>query len=422
MFGRRWIAPLSTGAVMAGSFVAMLAWGGRVPVFFVLFGLASVAYLIAVWHCDRMPLPVIAVGGIAFRVIMLFATPALSDDVYRYAWDGRVQWAGINPYWFAPAAAELAHLRDARIYPHINHPELPTIYPPGAQVAFWLGYGMSGGIAGIKVVLACADLLAGWLLVRLLGHFNQRAQWVLIYLWHPLVVVEIAGNGHLEALGIAAVLGALYCFFKGRDYIALGALGGGVLVKFLPVVLLPAFVRWKGWRPLNWPALLIAPCVVPLGYLPFAWAGAPVFGSLGTYAQHWSFNSAAFDVLVLLCGDGQLARGIIAALFVGIALWLSWRRVSALRHAYLTIAAFVLLTPTLHAWYVVWLIPFLAFYRHPALIAFSLLVVLSYDVLIPYKATGVWEEAPWVQWAEFGGATLVGVTASFCKRKEKRKS
>lgn len=422
MFGRHWIAALLTGAVMAGSFVAMLAWGGRVPVFFVLFGMASVAYLIAVWQCERMPLPAIVVGGIAFRVIMLVATPALSDDVYRYAWDGRVQWAGINPYWFAPAAAELSHLRDARIYPQINHPELPTIYPPGAQVVFWLGYGISGGIAGIKALLAGADLLSGGLLVRLLGRFNQRPQWVLIYLWHPLVVVEIAGNGHLEALGIAAVLGALYCFSKGRDCIALGALGMGVLVKFFPVVLVPAFVRWKGWRPTNWPALLIALGVVLLGYLPFAWTGAPVFGSLGTYAQHWSFNSAAFDVLMLLCGDGQLVRGIIAALFVGIALWLLWRRVSASRYAYLTATAFVLLTPTLHAWYVVWLIPFLAFYRHPALIAFSLLVVLSYDVLIPYKANGVWEEAPWVQWVEFGGAALVGVTALFCKRKEKRKS
>lgn len=418
MFTRRWIVPLSTGTITIGSFVAMLAWSGRVPVFFVLFGMASMAYLIAVWHCERMPLAAIVIAGIAFRVIMLFATPALSDDIYRYAWDGRVQWAGINPYRFAPVAAELAHLRDARIYPNINHPDLPTIYPPGAQVAFWLGYGMSGGIAGIKALLACADLIAGWLLVRLLGHFNQRPQWVLIYLWHPLVVVEIAGNGHLESLGIVALLAALYFFVKGRERLAAVALAGGVLAKFFPLVLLPVFARWKGWRPTNWPALLIAPGVVILGYLPFAWTGAPVFGSLGTYAQHWSFNSAAFDVLMLLCGDGQLARGIIAALFVGIALWLSWRRVSALRHAYLIVAAFVLLTPTLHAWYAVWLIPFLAFYRQPALIAFSLLVVLSYHVLIPYRAGGAWEEAPWVQWVEFGGAALVGIAAWHFKRRE----
>ena len=403
---------------MMGSFVAMLAWGGQVPVFFVLFGMASMAYLIAVWRCERMPMLAIVIAGIAFRVVMLFAAPALSDDIYRYAWDGRVQWDGINPYRFAPVAPELARLRDSRIYPNINHPDLPTLYPPGAQVAFWLGYGISGGIAGIKALLACADLISAWLLVRLLKHFKQRPQWVLIYFWHPLVVLEIAGNGHLESLGIVALLAAFYFFVKGRDRIALGALGGAVLAKFFPVVFFPAFARWKGWRPPNLPALLIAPGVVILGYLPFAWTGAPVFGSLGTYAQHWSFNSAAFDVLMLLCGDGRLARGIIAVLFVGIALWLSWRRVSALRYAYLMTAVFVLLTPTLHAWYAVWLIPFLAFYRQPAWIAFSLLVVLSYHVLIQYRAVGVWEEAPWVQWVEFGGAALVGIASWHLKRRE----
>ena len=408
MFRQRWIVPLLMGVIMTGSFVAMLAWGRQVPVFFVLFGIASIAYLIAVWRCECAPMAVIVIAGVAFRLIALFAAPALSDDIYRYVWDGRVQWAGVNPYRFAPVAPELAHLRDARIFPKINHPELPTIYPPGAQVAFWVGYGISGGILGIKALLVCADLIAGWLLVRLLRHFNHRAQWVLIYLWHPLVVLEIAGNGHLESLGIVALLAALYFFVRGRDGIALIALGGAVLAKFFPVIFFPGFARWKGWRPTNWPALLIAPGVVLLGYLPFAWTGAPVFGSLGTYAQHWSFNSAAFDVLILLCGDGQIARGIIAALFLGVVLFLVYRRLPILHFAYLTAAAFVLLTPTLHAWYVAWLIPFLVFFRHPAWIVFSLLVVLSYHVLIQYRAVGVWEEAPWVQWVEFGGLALVG--------------
>ena len=122
-----------------------------------LFGIASVAYLIAVWHCEYMPVTVIVIAGIVFRLCLVFSIPALSDDIYRYVWDGRVQWAGINPYEFAPVAEELAHVRDALIFPKINHPELPTIYPPIAQIAFWVGYGISGGILGIKVLLVCAD-------------------------------------------------------------------------------------------------------------------------------------------------------------------------------------------------------------------------------------------------------------------------
>ncbi len=416
MVVQRWGVPFLMGAIMAGSFAAMPAWGKQMPVFFGLFGIASVAYLIVIWHCDRARLMAIVIFGVVFRLILLFSAPALSDDIYRYAWDGRVQWAGINPYAFAPVAQVLAHLRDAHIFPKINHPELPTLYPPVAQMAFYLGYGISGGIWGIKVLLVCADLMAGWFIARLLRHFGHRTQWVLIYLWHPLVVLEIAGNGHLESLGIVALLAAVYFFLKGRDRIALAALGGGVLVKFLPLVFLPGFARWRGWMPMNCPALLIVPCVVLLGYLPFVWAGAPVWGSLGTYAQHWSFNSPVFDGLVLLCGDGRVARGIIAALFLGIALFLVRMRLPILRYAYLTAAAFVLLTPTLHPWYVVWLIPFLVFYRHPAWIAFSLLVALSYHVLIQYDARGVWEEAMWVRWVEFGGLALVGIASFLYKR------
>ena len=415
---QRWIVPLLMGLVMTSSFAAMPALGKQVPVFFVLFGIASVAYLIAVWHCEYVPLTAIVIAAAVFRLSLLFSFPTLSDDIYRYVWDGRVQWAGINPYRFAPLAQELAHVRDALIYPKINHPELPTIYPPIAQIAFWVGYGISGGILGIKVLLACADLIAGWLIVCLLRHFGQRTQWVLIYFWHPLVVVEIAGNGHIESLGIVALLAALYLFLKGRDYIALSALGGAVLVKFFPLVFLPNIVRWKGWRPTNWPALLMAPCVVLLGYLPYAWTGAPVLGSLGTYAQHWSFNSAVFDVLILLCGDGQIARGIIALLFSSVVLLMIWKRVPLLHCAYLTAAAFVLLTPTLHPWYVLWLIPFLVFYRHPPWIAFSLLVVLSYHILIQYQTRGIWEEAAWVQWVEYGGLILVAIPSLLLKRTE----
>ena len=415
---QRWIVPLLMGLVMAGSFAAMPALGKQVPVFFMLFGIASVAYLIAVWHCKYVSLKVIVIAAAVFRLSLLFSIPALSDDIYRYVWDGRVQWAGINPYRYAPAAQELVQVRDALIFPKINHPELPTIYPPIAQIAFWVGYGISGGILGIKVLLTCADMIVGWLLIYLLRHFEQRAQWVLIYFWHPLVVVEIAGNGHMESLGIVALLAALYLFLKGRDHIALSALGGAVLVKFLPLVFLPSFVRWKGWRPTNWSALLMVPCVVILGYLPYAWTGASVLGSLGTYAQHWSFNSAIFDVLILLCGDGQIARGIIGVLFSSVVLLLVWKRVPLLRCAYLTTAAFVLLTPTLHPWYVVWLVPFLVFYRHLAWIVFSLLVVLSYHILIQYQAHGVWEEAAWVQWIEYGGLVVVGIVSLLFRRTE----
>ncbi|MDP6042511.1 MAG: hypothetical protein QGG64_28425, partial [Candidatus Latescibacteria bacterium] len=335
------------GLIFEGGLIWMVITGNlrtQMPVFFAVFALISLVYLIVIWQVHQIPLAVIMGFGVVFRFTLLFMTPSLSDDIYRYVWDGRVLWAGINPYSYAPAADALMHLRDADVFPLINHSDLPTIYPPVAQVVFGAGYGISEGFWGIKVLLVCADVVTGWLLIRLLRHYKQAEGLFIIYFWHPLVLLEISGSGHVEGVGIAILMAAVLCFVKGRDFWALGALGGAVLVKFLPLVFFPGFVRWLGKVPINWQALLVLPCVVAFAYMPFAWTGAPVLGSLGTYAAHWSFNSPVFDGLLLVFGDGMMVRRVIGGLFAGVVLVLVWRKIPLLRLIYITLAAFVLLT------------------------------------------------------------------------------
>ncbi len=108
----------------------------------------------------------------------------------------------------------------------------------------------------------------------------------------------------------------------------------------------------------------------------------------------------------------------VLSMWFHVVLVLVWRKIPLLRLIYITLAAFVLLTPTLHPWYVVWLVPLLVFYRNPAWVAFTLLVVLSYQVLIRYEIHGVWEELPWVRWVEFGGFVGVWVLSSICQSRE----
>ena len=138
-------------------------------------------------------------------------------------------------------------------------------------------------------------------------------------------MVEIAGNGHIESLGIAALLAALYSFLKGRDRIALSVLGGAVLVKFLPPCFFAVFCALERMAAVQ----LVCTAHGALRHTPGIFAlclgRRTCICSLGMYAQHWSFNSAAFDVLMLLCGDGQIARGIIALLFLSVVLFLIWR-------------------------------------------------------------------------------------------------
>jgi len=133
-------------------------------------------------------------AAVLFRLIAACAPPSLSDDVYRYVWDGRVQAAGHHPYRFAPSDPMRAELRDATVYPKINHPEIPTIYPPLAEMLFALLAGAKLGVTGFKVVLALLDVGVVFALLRLLRALSLPRDRVVLYAWNPLAVVEVAAK------------------------------------------------------------------------------------------------------------------------------------------------------------------------------------------------------------------------------------
>src|SRR5574337_315731 len=139
--------------------------------------------------------------AILFRTTLLFMPQVLSSDIYRYLWDGRVQSAGINPYAFLPEADALRFLRDEQIFPLINRQWAPTIYPPGAQIFFAGTYRLfPDSIVGLKFIMLCFDLATIALIVRLLKRAEIDPDRVLLYAWSPLVLFELVGSGHLEAL------------------------------------------------------------------------------------------------------------------------------------------------------------------------------------------------------------------------------
>jgi len=150
-----------------------------------------------------------------FRISILFSPPYLSDDVYRYVWDGRVQSAGINPYRYIPADESLAKLRDDKIYPNINRREYArTIYPPVAEGVFLLITRISESVTWMKAAMVGFEAITVWALIQLLVSFGFARQRVLIYAWHPLVVWEFAGSGHLDAMVIAFIALALLAHRK----------------------------------------------------------------------------------------------------------------------------------------------------------------------------------------------------------------
>src|SRR5262249_25692034 len=135
-----------------------------------------------------------------------------SDDLYRYAWDGRVLAAGIDPYARAPADPALAHLRDLEIHPRINHPTLRTIYPPLAEAGFRLVALVSPSPLALKLWILVNALALCALLARMCARRAGEggSAWdAIAYAWNPLVIAEYAGSGHHDPTGIVWLVAAL---------------------------------------------------------------------------------------------------------------------------------------------------------------------------------------------------------------------
>jgi alpha-1,6-mannosyltransferase len=327
---------------------------------------------------SRRTLIIIFLAGTIFRLTLLFLPPFISDDIYRYIWDGRVQAAGINPYSYAPTAVEVAHLRENQIYPFINHPTLPTIYPPLSQFFFYLAYLIGrGSLLGFKLIAFIVEIISFLLLVRLLGRVGCNRAMALVYFWSPLPIVEFSISGHLDALGIPLLILFIDRMIAERPRQAAIALAGAALVKFLPIIFLPFIARRLGWRRAIEFCLLFGLTFIA-GYLPFLGIGFQVFGSLGTYIEHWSFNGSFFPIINSAVGSYQVARKVS---FIAVVVWTTavvFVARDLKRGLFWTLAGVYLFSPVVYPWYLTWIVPLLAFERSRAFLLLLTLMPLSY--------------------------------------------
>jgi hypothetical protein len=299
------------GAVLGGYAALFLPWAGLVA-------LSSGAFSERVtpkWS------HLIAAALLA-RLVFLLAEPVLSDDIFRYVWDGRVAFDGINPYLHAPNAEALAHLRDAgggagvgetSLWESINHPQVPTIYPPAAQMLFWLNAAMGGGTTLLRLLLLMVEAGTVGLLWLILTSTKptlsdgQLKRAFVVYALCPLVVVEIAWSGHVDVLAWMPLVVALVLMTRARAMRAVvfaGVLFGvSVAAKFLGLIALPLILLAK--RAPFEPSVAsaarrravftaVAMLVVALSYVPYLDAGPKLFSGFSTYASTWQGNDGPF--------------------------------------------------------------------------------------------------------------------------------
>jgi alpha-1,6-mannosyltransferase len=370
-------------------------------VFLLLFGAAFVCYGAALWATPRLGgrhafLFVLVVAGLA-RLVFLWTPPTLSTDAYRYVWDARVARAGISPYAAPPTDTEVAHLREGDIFPRLNHPTWRTIYPPGAQLFFRLVYAVKpDSVIAMKVALGIAELVTLAVLVSLLRALGLPLVQLAVYAWNPLVLLEVWGSGHLDALVVLSVVAAVRLAIADRKMLAAVVLGLGTLVKLYPAALLALLLRGGGRRP--WAAFAL---VVVLGYAPLVALGSGAFGSLSQYVTTEFFNPGLLRTIIDVPALAMIALPgwVVGASLLGVAMPLIHRIV-------VLIGGFILLSPNIFPWYVLWLVPFLAIRPSAAWIAFTGTVVLGYTYFLHQP----WAIPTWARVAEF---TPLAVGAAF---------
>ena len=347
-------------------------------------------YLAAAWCVTRGAwqarlVPFILLVALLLRIGPLLQPPTLSTDIYRYVWDGRVQGAGINPYRYVPADPALAALRDEAIYPNINRAGYArTIYPPAAQLIFFLVTRISERVTAMKLTMLAFDAGTIFLILLLLHRGHAPPERVLIYAWHPLTIWEIAGNGHVDAALCFLLALALLCRRRGMPFATGIVLAFGTLIKFVPVLLIPALYRRWDWRM---PAGFAA--TIALLYLPFLSVGWRVLGFLPDYVAEERFTGGSgfyflnlFDYVSGLSDPPALGyAAIVIAVLGAAALFLVLRPLpgefgSAAASLVLLLLLLVLVTPH-HGWYFLWLLPILCLVPYwPALLLTALSFIL----------------------------------------------
>ena len=341
----------------------------------------------------HLSLRAIVTVGILARMIIMFSTPVLEDDYWRYLWDARVGAHGINPYLFSPLDSALDFLKtDYRSW--IGWSQFSTIYPPFAQVVLTISHFIApDSLMGLKIIFVSFDVATGFLLIKWLKKKNENMAWSFLYWLSPLVLKEISNSAHMDSIAIFFSMLAIYLFpiKRYKDHWAYICLALATGIKLYPLVLLPLFLRLDSKWKSNF---LIYFGVLLSGYLFYSDAGLKLFVGTTAYGKFWLFNASLFHgfsyIINFIVGSELLhlnANDILTKILVGIIFLagLTWQtknlklRSDLSSASLFTLGFLLILSPVVDAWYVLWLFPLAVLRKNVPWLSFSYLVLASYS-------------------------------------------
>ena len=356
--------------------VMALAWLSRdrlhlpalVPLAFL-----SAALVWMLWWRDTLQTRHVLALAILLRLVLVGLPPSLSDDAFRYLWDGLVQVNSINPYHYVPQDAALSAFHGEPIYEALNSKGYYSVYPPFSQLVFAFGalfypLGWQVSYYVIKGIFVLFEMGALWMLSRMIA-----ARWLLLYALHPLVLLETAGQAHTEGAMVFFLVATVYLARRKQGGWAAVALALAGWVKLFPFFLLPFLWRRYGWRAMWASGLTIA-----LVALPYA---APyvlphVRASLDLYARLFEFNAGFYysikEYYFFTTGadwSKQIGPTLRLLFLMGVPVLYvldAQFRWPLARAFLITMGCFLVMATTVHPWYLVGVLALVAVMSRPA--------------------------------------------------------
>ena len=377
--------------------------------------LAGATYLVACYlvlkhsHISRSGLRIwIVAAAAAFRLTVWPLAPTLSDDPFRYRWEGQLQAAGGNPYQTRPNDPEWQHLRDSA-FPKVVGRDFKAVYGPLLeQMELWTYRAVSifetdpvRQVFWFKLPFALLDLgviAALWTWLRARGVPVER---VLLYAWCPLPVLEFWATGHNDSFPILFTALAFMAAARERWTWSFAALSLAGAAKLWPLLLFPVFIGWTNGRPARWFQWWITVPIMGLLAMPYwsdVWENARVLtGFLGG----WRNNDSLFGILLWAATDIYLAKKIAFGIVGGTVLFVTLLGLPLERAALWILTVTLMVASNCHPWYLTWILPLLAFTPVPALLLWTTLIPLAYASVINWSILGEWHGSGEFRWLQY---------------------
>ncbi|WP_181855282.1 mannosyltransferase [Winogradskyella sp. KYW1333] len=404
----------------------------KLPLVFII--LSSILYLIFAYdlaRTDTLKLPLLYVGlfvfaylvikssgfyfrilviaSVLFRLLFLFAIPNLSQDFYRFIWDGQMILSGLNPYLSTPDyQMELGALTNFPNQLELYHgmgslsASNYTNYPPLNQLCFVIanlfpGHSILNSIVGMRILIIGADLGTLYFGKKLLEKLNIPSGRIFWYILNPFIIIELTGNLHFEGVMVFFFVWSLYLLHCRKWLISAIILACSISIKLIPIMFLPLFFKWfkKENGKVNFKKLIKFYSVVGVTLILFF---IPFFSmefitnyskTIGLWFGNFEFNGSIYylarEIGYAITGYNEIA--IITKIFplisLSIILYFSFFRAThtiteLATSMLLTLSCYLFLSTTVHPWYLTTLIILSIYAAYRYALIWSVVIILSY--------------------------------------------